>query len=266
MQNLSRLRSNCGQRIFGGIFLVAGLFISSSALLDSGWSAGGGTPRWLLAIFGLPFLVVGLMTLEVHLLWIGKLGKANVEWQNFWPGLLVCTMGLIIMILSVAESDDKIHAARWVVTVVGVVFFLAGLALVASSHIFGVVPRPISDVAGNLLGLLIVTGFAAVALGLVLGPGDEPDQSTRLCFVPSGVILAGIACVGWFNAFRQFRKSGWPIAHGYLRARPYLIPAFLLALFILIAVLIAVSATSPADQRLPSTSHDASTLTPTRAF
>src|SRR5688572_26158007 len=109
---MSTEKPSCGQIIFGLPFLAAGLFVIVSAITSDGISSFDDTPQWFLALFGLPFLLVGMFLTGMHRLWMDrfpKLHKFQIKWEELWAGLIACSMGLLLMVISVVDSDDNFN-------------------------------------------------------------------------------------------------------------------------------------------------------------
>ena len=92
-----------------------------------------------------------------------------------WVGALCSLMGLVILFVAlgiIPTDESKLHAPHWVVGAAGLMFFLAGIAILTG-------PPPDTPVASRttwrtfLLGLGIVGALAAVFNWVAFGPGPR---------------------------------------------------------------------------------------------
>ena len=92
-----------------------------------------------------------------------------------WVGALCALMGLVILLVAlriIPADEAKFHAPHWVVGAAGLMFFLAGLAILTG-------PPPGAPEATRttwrtfLLGLGIVGALAAVFNWVAFGPGPR---------------------------------------------------------------------------------------------
>lgn len=123
-----------------------------------------------------------------------------------WVGALCALMGLVILFVAlgiIPTDESKLHAPHWVVGAAGLMFFLAGIAILTG-------PPPDTPEASRttwrtfLLGLGIVGALAAVFNWVAFGPGPRAfGGSVSIPFVSvsgasserSGRIAFGIAAV-----------------------------------------------------------------------
>jgi hypothetical protein len=123
-----------------------------------------------------------------------------------WVGALCALMGLVILFVAlgiIPTDESKLHAPHWVVGAAGLMFFLAGVAILTG-------PPPDTPEASRttwrtfLLGLGIVGALAAVFNWVAFGPGPRAfGGSVSIPFVSvsgasserSGRIAFGIAAV-----------------------------------------------------------------------
>ena len=123
-----------------------------------------------------------------------------------WVGTLFALMGLVILFVAlgiIPTDESKLHAPHWVVGAAGLMFFLAGIAILTG-------PPPDTPEASRttwrtfLLGLGIVGALAAVFNWVAFGPGPRAfGGSVSIPFVSvsgasserSGRIAFGIAAV-----------------------------------------------------------------------
>ena len=92
-----------------------------------------------------------------------------------WMGTLCALVGLVILLLAlriVPTDESKFHAPHWVVGAAGLVFFLAGIAILTAP------PAGAPDAARTtwrsfLLGLGVVGALAAVFNWVAFGPGPR---------------------------------------------------------------------------------------------
>ena len=123
-----------------------------------------------------------------------------------WVGTLFALMGLAILFVAlgiIPTDESKLHAPHWVVGAAGLMFFLAGIAILTG-------PPPDTPEASRttwrtfLLGLGIVGALAAVFNWVAFGPGPRAfGGSVSIPFVSvsgasserSGRIAFGIAAV-----------------------------------------------------------------------
>jgi hypothetical protein len=265
---MSTEKPTCVQIIFGLPFLVAGLFIIGSAITGNGVFSYADSPQWVLALIGLPFLLVGTYFTGFYRLVADrfpKLQNLQIKWYELWMGLLACSIGLLIIVLSVVDSDDNFNAPRWVVTAAGGAFFFAGLAIV-SSQAFPNASKKFGEVAGQTFGTLIVTCFTVVVLGIVLDPQEQADISARICFVPSALFMTGLTILLWSHAIR---KGIWPIIARHLASfsavkSPVELAVPFLVLFILVIFVIGLLADR--DRRASAPAHVENRPTATAPF
>jgi len=92
-----------------------------------------------------------------------------------WVGALCSLMGLVILFVAlgiIPTDESKLHAPHWVVGAAGLMFFLAGIAILTG-------PPPDTPEASRttwrtfLLGLGIVGALAAVFNWVAFGPGPR---------------------------------------------------------------------------------------------
>ena len=92
-----------------------------------------------------------------------------------WVGTLCALMGLVILFVAlgiIPTDESKLHAPLWVVGAAGLMFFLAGIAILTG-------PPPDTPEASRttwrtfLLGLGIVGALAAVFNWVAFGPGPR---------------------------------------------------------------------------------------------
>lgn len=92
-----------------------------------------------------------------------------------WVGTLIALMGLVILFVAlgiIPTDESKLHAPHWVVGAAGLMFFLAGIAILTG-------PPPGTPEAARttwqtfLLGLGIVGALAAVFNWVAFGPGPR---------------------------------------------------------------------------------------------
>jgi hypothetical protein len=259
---MSTEKPSCGQIIFGLPFLAAGLFVIVSAITGDGISSFDDTPQWFLALFGLPFLLVGIFMTGLYRLVADRFPKLPVKWEELWMGLFACSMGLLLMVISVVDSDDNFNAPRWVVTAAGGAFFFAGLA-VFSSQSFPKIGKKAGDLLGQTFGTLIVTCFAAIAAGIVLDPQDQADVTTRICFAPGALILTGLTLLMWSHAIK---KGIWPFVARQLASisavkSPVELAVPFLVLFILVVFVISLIADRDRRASTPAQVEDRPTAT-----
>jgi hypothetical protein len=123
-----------------------------------------------------------------------------------WVGALCALMGLVILFVAlgiIPTDESKLRAPHWVVGAAGLMFFLAGIAILTG-------PPPDTPEASRttwrtfLLGLGIVGALAAVFNWVAFGPGPRAfGGSVSIPFVSvsgasserSGRIAFGIAAV-----------------------------------------------------------------------
>ncbi|HEV3349329.1 MAG TPA: hypothetical protein VHC93_19715 [Methylomirabilota bacterium] len=123
-----------------------------------------------------------------------------------WVGALCALMGLVILFVAlgiIPTDESKLHAPHWVVGAAGLMFFLAGIAILTG-------PPPDTPEASRttwrifLMGLGIVGALAAVFNWVAFGPGPRAfGGSVSIPFVSvsgasserSGRIAFGIAAV-----------------------------------------------------------------------
>jgi hypothetical protein len=234
---MPNVKPGLGQSISGLLFVAAGVIVFVLAAVGDA-SSNSFQPRWLMALFGLPFLLVGLWVLQIQRLWAGRLPRLKVDGETIFGGLIFVIMGLILVIVSFVDEDEHFNAPRWVVTAAGGTFVLAGVTVLWSGWRKG---RTSADsMAGNLLMLLVITFFALVPLGIVLDPQGQVDSSARLCFTPAAIMLGGIAGVGWYRVFKQLQQTGWQRITA-LRSPKLLIAALVLLVIVVAALMLASS-------------------------
>ncbi len=92
-----------------------------------------------------------------------------------WVGTLFALMGLVILFVAlgiIPTDESKLHAPHWVVGAAGLMFFLAGIAILTG-------PPPDTPEASRttwrtfLLGLGIVGALAAIFNWVAFGPGPR---------------------------------------------------------------------------------------------
>jgi hypothetical protein len=259
---MSTEKPSCGQIIFGLPFLAAGLFVIVSAITSDGISSFDDTPQWFLALFGLPFLLVGIFMTGLYRLVADRFPKLPVKWEELWMGLFACSMGLLLMVISVVDSDANFNAPRWVVTAAGGAFFFAGLA-VFSSQAFPNSSKKFGEVAGQAFGTLIITCFAVVVLGIVLDPQDQADVTARICFMPSAFFLTGLTILLWG---RTIQKGIWPFVARQLASisavkSPVELAVPFIVLFILVVFVISLIADRDRRASTPAQVEDRPTAT-----
>jgi hypothetical protein len=255
-------KPSCGQIVFGLPFLAAGLFIIVSAITGDGVSSFDDAPQWFLALFGLPFLLVGIYMTGLYRLVAHRFPKVPVKWEELWMGLIVCSMGLLLMVISVVDSDDNFNAPRWVVTAAGGAFFFAGLA-VFSSQAFPNLGKKHGEMIGQFFGTLIVTCFTVITLGIVLDPQDQADVTARICFMPSALFLSGLTILLWTHAIR---KGIWPFIARHLASfsavkSPVELAVPFLVLFILVIFVIGLLADRDRRATVPANVNNRPTAT-----
>ena len=262
---MSTEKPSCGQIIFGLPFLAAGLFVIVSAVTTDGISSFDDTPQWFLALFGLPFLLVGLYMTGLYRLVADRFPKLNVKWEELWMGLFASSMGLLLMVISVVDSDDNFNAPRWVITAAGGAFFFAGLA-VFSSQAFPKIGKKAGDLLGQTFGTLIVTCFTVIVLGIVLDPEGQADISARICFMPSAFFLTGLSILLWSHAIQ---KGIWPfIARQLASISAVKSPVELAVPFIVLFILVVfvISLIADRDRRASAPAHVENRPTATAPF
>ncbi len=132
-----------------------------------------------------------------------KKGRAGI----LFLGLMVAGIGAMIIGFAIIGSDaSDFPVGRWPAGLGGAVFLCAGLAILLGA-------TPLRDVAGAILGSMIITSFAAILL-MLCWRGARATGSV-LCFPDSwnqaiarfltglfGLGLAALALFCWFHTFR----------------------------------------------------------------
>lgn len=215
-----------GQWIFGLLFIGAGLFLIVAKLLDD---PAANTPdsKLIGILAGVIFLIPGLWVFRAHRLWRGHITMNEEQANMMWIGLVCASIGLFIMVMSVADPDDSnFHAPRWIVAAAGALFLLAGLYLVKTHALDkGAVN---AHGAGHLVFMAVMFSlFGMIASWAALGPGERQFSSSvsflfvtlpagsdetlgRLCFLPGALIMDTIAAVLWVKLARRVFK---PLGH-----------------------------------------------------
>lgn len=135
------------------------------------------------------------------------LGRAIGDWVKrrhpriaAWPWHeisgcgLACLIGTAIMLISVFDPrDDAFPAGRPVVFAAGMVFFVAGLAILSPALVRG---RHATALQGAF-GATLLTGFAAIPVMLVLG-GDR-----ALPWLASIAVLGVLVLVAWSRVLQR---------------------------------------------------------------
>ena len=78
-----------------------------------------------------------------------------------WWGVLAIAAGVFPIGAALLAEDAKVHAPRWLVAMIGVMFVLAGAMVIRAGR--GVARRPRADVGGALLGAAVATGFLVLS-------------------------------------------------------------------------------------------------------
>ena len=73
-------------------------------------------------------------------------------------GLLASLIGLFVIVLSQVSGDSSFNVPRWIVTLVGILFFLAGLVVVRAQALDSGRDRR-SDLVSSLLVALVFKCF-----------------------------------------------------------------------------------------------------------
>jgi hypothetical protein len=227
-------RLTVAQFIMGSLFVAMGLFVI--VLVASGSMAQRDGSEWLVALFGAVFVLVGLGILEVHRLLGRRLHSLNIDWNGLWPGLLVSSVGIFLIVMSFVDEDENFNAPRWVITMAGAVFLFAGL-LVLKNLVIDKGQMRTNDVFTGLVGGLLVTCFAGVALGIVLDPEEQVDSMSQFIFAPGALILSTLTVVTWYNVFKQLKHTLWPriqASQATQRAGVLIVVLALLAIFVVL--------------------------------
>lgn len=131
-------------------------------------------------------------------------------------------MGLLVIVLAMGwlpVPDASVHAPRWVIFACGLMFLLAGMAVLlpATGAAWAA-----SETLKRLLAALIITCFAAVFCWVGFGPGERsfsassgsaggvgivvhgPANETlgRIVFGGMGALMAGWAVLVWWGLLK----------------------------------------------------------------
>lgn len=141
--------------------------------------------------------------------------------QQILVGTVTAALGLLVMVLAMGwlpVPDASVHAPRWVIFTCGLMFLLAGMAVLlpATGAAWAA-----SETLKRLLAALIITCFAAVFCWVGFGPGERsfsassgsaggvsvavhgPANETlgRVVFGGMGALMAVWAAVAWYGLF-----------------------------------------------------------------
>jgi len=142
--------------------------------------------------------------------------------QQILVGTVTAALGLLVMVLAMGwlpVPDASVHAPRWVIFTCGLMFLLAGVAVVLPAT---GAPWAASETLKRLLAALIITGFAAVFCWVGFGPGERsfsassgsaggvsvavhgPANETlgRVVFGGMGALMTVWAAVVWWGLFK----------------------------------------------------------------
>jgi len=136
--------------------------------------------------------------------------------QNLFGGGIAIMVGLSLVLMSlniIPTDDDTYHAPRWIVTMIGAMFCLAGLSVTPARCTMTFTKRfaPVGVA-------LIFTGFAILLNWLVFAPHELPGSgvmefnglilpiklppwSIRAIFLPGAMLLTAAAFLAWREVF-----------------------------------------------------------------
>jgi hypothetical protein len=193
---------NVGLFIWGAAFTGAGLFLFILTLrgeLNSNSEALNASPV-LGILVSLLFFLPGVWALQIYPLWKTR-PRIPEAWSEGAPGCIFIVLGAFLAVMSFADDDASFSAPRWVVTGAGFLFMLPGFMILFSTAFKNTVLN--SAAAQSLFGALIVTLFAAVAVGVAVVPGPQGFDNERLCFLPGALLLSVLTVVAWGAVFKQ---------------------------------------------------------------
>jgi len=150
--------------------------------------------------------------------------------QQLIIGLAAAIAGLSIIAVATgifAAPEQSFRAPHWVVGVAGLVFVLTGALFLTPLVIAGCAPadqytdgqKKVIRLIQQVLGSLLLTGFAAIPLWIGFGPGERAFSSSiaipglvshgsgneatgRMLFAAAGILIALWAAFTWIALLR----------------------------------------------------------------
>jgi hypothetical protein len=162
-----------------------------------------------LILFCVEWLLAGAWLTELHRLWMHRIPKLPINWEAFWPALIMVTAPIMGMSIAITDPSSNVEGIPLSVPIAAFLTFLFGGLYLFNHH---VIIRREHNADGSLfdrlLVALLVTFFAGTAAGVTLSSVEEMPNWIVL---PGAVLLILMAGGLWYrlvvDLVRRWREN-----------------------------------------------------------
>jgi hypothetical protein len=183
------------------------------------------TPYFVLIMFCLEWILAGAWLTQIHRLWARRSPNAPVNWEHFWPALIMTTAPIMGMAAAIGDPETLVEGFPLFVPLAAFLTFLfAGLWVFNHAVIIRRAGNNSEGLVNRILVALLLTFFALAVAGVAVSPAGGESQTTvslpflsvsegepsivgNLIAAPGALLLIALAGVLWMRLVRSVWKQ-----------------------------------------------------------